>query len=461
MEKIENQIQEYSVVEFFRDINREISNIIRRRITYRVLSKNFLKMKSKWHVNDKILNSKQDSANIFPWNLIKLYKERLKTTLGSNFNQFKKYFNKLQIYKKNMIKEVIEFNEDYFKSLNTKTKAYFYGWLLAEGHVDKKGRRFIIEINVRDGEILKRFIEAINLNPKKVKFKRREKNGNCFMYFVLEISSEIFVKHLINLGFVRGKKSKKIRFPLSIVQNRGLALACLLGFFDGDGSHGRKYPKLLPENERKSLRPYITSKSVRFLNDVKSIFKIRYNVSGARRLSIGTFLFLEMLENYKSSLDRKRYDGYLSSKDLIKLRTTNLSNSWSIPKRKFKFTENELTSLWEKGWSDEEIADCHEKKYQIKITERTVKHWRFEWKLFHKDPIFKAAFKANLIKKLLPSKEWTLEGIYTRKFGYNLDPSNSRHIYRFKKRLEEWFYNDPLIQGSNDIVEKIKEIYGK
>ena len=85
-----------------------------------------------------------------------------------------------------------------------------------------------------------------------------------------------------------------------------------------------------------------------------------------------------MLENYKSSLVRKRYDGYLTSEDLIKLRTRNLSNSWSIPKRKFKLSENELTSLWKKGWNDEEIAVYHEKKYDIKITERTVKSWRFE-----------------------------------------------------------------------------------
>ena len=74
MEKIANNIPEYSVVEFFRDVKREISNIIGQKITYRVLSKKYLRMKSKWHVNDKILNSKRDSSYIFPWNLIKIYK---------------------------------------------------------------------------------------------------------------------------------------------------------------------------------------------------------------------------------------------------------------------------------------------------------------------------------------------------------------------------------------------------
>ena len=374
VEKIANGIQNYSVSEFFRDIKREISKITREKITYRILSKKFLRMKSKWHVNDKLLNLKGVNSNILPWNLIQLYKKRLKKALGSDIYQLDKFFKKLQINKRNIIKKPIEFNKDYFKSLNIKTKAYFYGWLLAEGHLDKKGRRLIVEINVRDAEILKRFIEVLNLNPKKVNFKRREKNGKCFMFLVLEISDEIFVKHLMNLGFIRGKKSIKIRFPISIAKNRELALACLLGFFDGDGSHGRAFPKSLPESERKSLRPFITSKSVRFLNDIKSIFNIRYNISGSRRLSIGTFLFLEMLENYDKSLDRKRYDGYLSSDGLIKLRTQNLRSSWSISKRVFKLSENELTSLWEKGWSDKKIANYHENIYGIKITERTVKH---------------------------------------------------------------------------------------
>lgn len=58
-------------------------------------------------------------------------------------------------------------------------------------------------------------------------------------------------------------------------------------------------------------------------------------------------------------------------------------------------------------------------------------------------------------------KEWTLEGIYTRRLGYTYNPSSSKHKNRFKKRLEEWFTNDPLVQGSSNIVERIKEVYGK
>jgi hypothetical protein len=168
-----------------------------------------------------------------------------------------------------------------------------------------------------------------------------------------------------------------------------------------------------------------------------------------------------MLENYKASLDRKRYDGYLSSEELIKLRTENLRKSWLDPWRIFKLSKNELTALWEKGWSDKKIADYHESKYGLKITERTVKHWRLQWNLLHTNPIFKAAIKVNLIKKLLPLKKWTLEEIYTKILGYTYNSSNSKHNHRFRKRLREWFSNDPTVQGSPDIVKKIKEVYGK
>jgi len=450
----------YSVNQFFRDLKREIRRITGKKITYRSLSKNFLGMKSKWHVNDKILNSKGDNSNVLAWNLINLYEKRLKETFGSDFNQLEKFFNKLRTHKRYLIKKVLDFNKDYFKSLNTKAKAYFYGWLLADGHLDKKGKRLMCELNVQDAEILKRFIKVLNFNPKKVNFKRTEKNEKYFMSMVLEISNENFVKHLMNLGFFPGKKSKKIRFPFSIAKNLELALACLLGFFDGDGSHGRMFPKSLPKDERKFLRPFITSMSSDFLNDVKSIFNIRYDISGSRRLSIGTFLFLKMLDNYKPSLDRKRYDGYLSSEELIKLRTDNLRNSWLDAWRWFKLSKKELTSLWEKGWSDKRIADYNKDTYGITITERTVKYWRLEWNLFHTDPKFKAAAKVNLIKELLRLEEWTLEKIYTKLLGYTYNSSNSKHHFRFRKRLKEWFADDPLIQGSFDIVERIKEVYG-
>jgi len=57
-------------------------------------------------------------------------------------------------------------------------------------------------------------------------------------------------------------------------------------------------------------------------------------------------------------------------------------------------------------------------------------------------------------------EDWTLEEIYSKLIGYNYDSSNSKHRYRLRKRLKEWFANDPLIQGSNDIVKRIKEVYG-
>jgi len=106
-------------------------------------------------------------------------------------------------------------------------------------------------------------------------------------------------------------------------------------------------------------------------------------------------------------------------------------------------------------------VDYHKENYSIEITERTIEYWRRKWKLFHNDIDYKRAKKIMTIKELLPLEKWTLEKIYVEKLGYKYDPSNSKHQYRFKKRLKEWFSNDHTINQRSNIVKAINEVYTK
>lgn len=55
---------------------------------------------------------------------------------------------------------------NYFKKIDSKQKAYWLGWLVAESHLSRKFLR--IQIGIKDGILIKRFIEDLGLNPRKV-----------------------------------------------------------------------------------------------------------------------------------------------------------------------------------------------------------------------------------------------------------------------------------------------------
>jgi len=446
----------YNINQFFKELKKELEKITGKKLNYRIISKIFFGMESKWHINDKLTHFKANNYYTPPWNLISRYEKRLRDKIGNDFDHIIDLFQKIRKLKRNTPIERIKLKKDYFKILNTKDKAYFYGYLLADGHLD--GERLLVELDVKDAEILKRFIEVLEINPKYVFYKRRNKNKKKSITLMLKINNKEFVTNLKNLKFPIGMKSNIIRFPASLAEVPELALSCLLGYFDGDGSHGRANPNDLPLIERKSLRPYIKSSSIPFLNDVKRIFNIPYNISKKVDLSLGSVLFNRMLSNYYFSLRRKRYKGYLSAEELIALRINNLKPYWSKSWRWFKFSETELKSLWEKGWSDKKIVDYHKENYNIEITERTVEHWRRKWKLFH-NVEYKIAKKIMTIKELLPLEKWTLEKIYVEKLGYKYDPSNNKHQFRFKKILKEWFSNDHTVNQRSDIVQAINEVY--
>jgi hypothetical protein len=453
-------MRDYSLIRFYKDLKNSLEELKKSKLTYRIISKNFLGMKNKWHINDKILHSKGDLNYIIPWNLISRYENSLKRKLREkDFLSLKDLFQNLRKFKLKSPKQKQLVNTEYFKSLDNKNKAYFYGWLFADGHLEKSHRRLIIDVDVKDAEIIKRFVKEIEISPNKVFYRRRYKGKKLCRSLVLIVKNKLFTLNLYKVGFPTGKKSGKIRFPSSIAEKKGLAWAFLLGYFDGDGSHGRTYPNDLKKSERKFLRPYIKSNSIEFLKDVKSIFNIPNKISKEKELNLGSDLYKRLLKNYKYSLERKRFDGYYTKQEIYNFRINNLKPQWSKSWKWFKFSKTELENLWSKGWNDKMITEYHLKRFNIPIKERTVQEWRKKWKFFHTDKSFKRANKRLIIKKFLRLNDWSLVRIYCEKFGYKYDVHNSRHHYRFKKRLRDWFIDEKIDQKV-DIVDYINEKYG-
>jgi hypothetical protein len=191
---------------------------------------------------------------------------------------------------------------DYFHEINAKEKAYWLGFLYADGFLTGDLRRSTyirLELKRDDEEAIDRFCRSLGLEKSKKEYRIHERTKSVEIRFAYKP----MVLDLMRLG-LKFRKSKIIEFP--DLRNSEMELAFLLGYFDGDG---------------KQNSPEITSGSKRFLEETKDKFALPYKlrmecynkeiygrkIRGTEyRLWLGANLFVEMQKNYSDSMARKR-----------------------------------------------------------------------------------------------------------------------------------------------------------
>lgn len=126
--------------------------------------------------------------------------------------------------------KIYTLDEDYFKNIDSIEKAYFLGFISADGNVEilKSGcYTFTLTVSIKDIEILDKLNESINTNkPIKTYYKKG------FQYARIIITNNAFVSNLMNIG-VKPRKTWDntiIDLPEKYMSHY------LRGYFDGDGS---------------------------------------------------------------------------------------------------------------------------------------------------------------------------------------------------------------------------------
>jgi len=211
-------------------------------------------------------------------------------------------------------------NPDLFSSINTVESAYWFGFLCADGHINKYNNiRF--ELSIKDKDMVFKFAKFVGLEKTRIKFINRL---NAFFSNKLWIKSvqviftckpmaedlrkngyfnsrnfeslPYFVLNSINIAKLKSKKE----FSYWINEKDAtIALSWLLGFYDGDGNHGGGQKAVL----------YSSNKDL--LNQIKLKFDIPNKIGLLKgqsmyRVNIGSKLFKAMMISYKKSLERKR-----------------------------------------------------------------------------------------------------------------------------------------------------------
>lgn len=191
---------------------------------------------------------------------------------------------------------------DYFKNINTKDKAYWLGFISADGHVSDDG--VIIALSIRDEEHLKKFLLSVGSNAP-LKYCDKTKSVKASIY------SKDMVKDLRDLGFFRNK-SETQTFP-NIPKN--LYSHFIRGIFDGDGSLSQDGIQ------------FCGTKSM--VGSIKRILDENLNIKNSPIIEVGNTLnIINWFKNrhlildyiYKDSsvhLDRK-YEKYLIFKERFK-----------------------------------------------------------------------------------------------------------------------------------------------
>lgn len=123
-----------------------------------------------------------------------------------------------------------KFNESFFEKIDSEEKAYWLGFLYADG--TQNGNQFQICLKIDDKEHLEKFRKTIDSNHsiKKI-IKKNHKAGFAALF---QISSKRFCKSLQDSGCVKNK-TFIVKFPhLPDYLNRHF----IRGVFDGDGTIG-------------------------------------------------------------------------------------------------------------------------------------------------------------------------------------------------------------------------------
>ncbi len=140
-------------------------------------------------------------------------------------------FKKLGLISKQDGSRKTFFDQDFFETIDTQEKAYWLGFLYADGALTKpknKPNTFIFELSLKPGDVdhIISFAKAIKYDLSKIKTESY-RSRLCF-------GSTKFCTHLIGKGCTL-RKSLTLTFPTSDIVPDHLIHHFIRGYFDGDG----------------------------------------------------------------------------------------------------------------------------------------------------------------------------------------------------------------------------------
>lgn len=140
----------------------------------------------------------------------------------------------------------LKFNNTVFDSIDTEEKAYWLGFIYADGCIASTGNTFELSLKVSDIEHLNKFNKFIEGNSDKVKINKATCKDKEFQRCRISLNDSHFKQRLVSLGCVP-KKSLILKFPdINIFKSPDLVKHFIRGYWDGDGClcYNKTYPSV-------------------------------------------------------------------------------------------------------------------------------------------------------------------------------------------------------------------------
>lgn len=133
------------------------------------------------------------------------------------------------------------FNENYFETIDTEDKAYWLGFLYADGYVNSQKTSFELRVKESDYHHLEKFIDCIQGNMP-IRLTKKIIDGKEYLGWSMQANSAKFKSDLIKQGCVENK-SLILKFPTENQVPQKLIYHFIRGYVDGDGSYVLKKNK--------------------------------------------------------------------------------------------------------------------------------------------------------------------------------------------------------------------------
>ena len=124
-------------------------------------------------------------------------------------------------------------NHDFFNVIDTEEKAYWLGFLYADGYNDTKFYQIELSLKEEDFEMVNLFKSTLSSSYKTTK-REINLNGKIFYSYRHIIYSKKLSKRLEELGCPKNK-SLILKFPIKDIVPNNLMHHFMRGYFDGDG----------------------------------------------------------------------------------------------------------------------------------------------------------------------------------------------------------------------------------
>jgi intein-encoded DNA endonuclease-like protein len=202
-----------------------------------------------------------------------------------------------------------QFDETAFEKIDNPDKAYWLGFIYADGYIATKDPILGISLHRRDEEHLNLFGQFLNSKYEVKRYSGKTSYGDV-EYSRICLRSKKTKEDLIKLG-VFEKKSLILKFPTESQVPEKFIWHFVRGYFDGDGCLTKN-----ASNNKHSLffcgtKEFLEGLSIVLFGSIKNIYKEKRNSVNNYKLLVGgenqIFSILQnMYKKGKLSLERKR-----------------------------------------------------------------------------------------------------------------------------------------------------------